>query len=58
MVKEPTVKINKICPTCFAETGYSIVLEENDRGILTCPRNPQHKFKVNKEGFLEKTEAW
>ena len=52
-----TVKINTICPACFAETGQSIVMQEKE-GIYYCPQNPEHRFKRNSDGFLEKTDSW
>jgi|GEM_PF-1292265 len=51
------IKINTICPACFAETGQSIVMEEKN-GIWYCPRNPEHRYKKNKQDFLEKTDSW
>ncbi len=52
-----TVKINTICPGCFAETGHSIVMQEKE-GIYYCPKNPEHRYKRNADGFLEKTDSW
>ena len=52
-----TVKINTICPGCFAESGHSVVMQEKE-GIYFCPLDSSHKFKRNNEGFLEKTESW
>ena len=51
------IKINTICPSCFAEAGHSVVMQEKE-GIYFCPRNTEHKYKRNNDGFLEKTELW
>ncbi len=57
MAKNPTVKYNVVCPACYAETGYSIVMRE-ENGIYYCPNNPSHKYKLDENGFLVKTESW
>ena len=57
MPKESTMKMNKVCPACYADTGYSIVLDE-DKDVLKCPKNASHKYKMNEDGFLERVEGW
>ena len=54
---ETTVKINKVCPHCYSETGYSIVMAmENNRWY--CPKNARHQFTENEDGFLEIIKTW
>jgi hypothetical protein len=45
-------KIKDTCPGCFSETGYSIVLKECEGGAYSCPQNPEHRYKKDKDGFL------
>ncbi|MEM3411746.1 MAG: hypothetical protein QW735_02215 [archaeon] len=47
------VKMLQVCPICFSTTGASIVLEDNGQGVLVCPQNAAHKFRVDTNGFLE-----
>jgi hypothetical protein len=46
------LKYKSPCPACFAQTGFSIVLEELPDGTYQCPKYPEHKFKRDKQGFL------
>ena len=57
MPKKATVKMNAICPGCYANTGFSIVMQEENE-IYKCPKDSDHKYKKNSEGFLEKTNTW
>ncbi len=47
-----TTEKKEACPTCFSETGQSIILKkEGDEYV--CSRNPNHRFKrEEKDGFL------
>lgn len=47
------LKYKSSCPTCFSQTGQSIVMEEKD-GIYTCPKNKSHKFTKDEEGFWKR----
>ena len=59
MPKGCTMKMNKVCPACYSDTGYSIVLDETDpNGVFKCPNNAQHKYKLSEDGFLERVEGW
>jgi hypothetical protein len=46
------LKYKSPCPACFAQTGFSIVLEELPDGTYQCPKYPEHKFKRDGQGFL------
>lgn len=54
---ECTVKINKVCPMCFSEKGFSIVLAEEKEKFF-CPKDARHQFKLDKDGFLEISKTW
>ena len=57
MEKGSTVKINKVCPRCFSERGFSVVLIDEKEKYF-CPKDARHQFKANKEGFLEIVKTW
>ena len=54
---ESTVKINKVCPMCFSEKGFSIVLTQEKERFF-CPKDARHEFRLNKDGFLEIVKRW
>jgi len=42
------------CPKCTMEKGISIrLVEDGERGELTCSLNPKHRFRIGSSGFLE-----
>ncbi|MBI1973562.1 hypothetical protein HYS54_02000 [Candidatus Micrarchaeota archaeon] len=47
------MKMKDTCPTCFSETGFSVVMSD-EKGIYYCPKNAQHRFKKNNDGFFER----
>ncbi|MEM0372907.1 MAG: hypothetical protein QXO69_03685 [archaeon] len=57
MPRESTVKMNTVCPQCYTETGFSIVMK-NENDLFQCPKNASHKYRKNEDGFLERTEKW
>ena len=57
MPKEATVKMNTVCPQCYTETGFSIVMADENE-VFRCPKNANHKYRKNDDGFLEKAEKW
>jgi len=48
-------EIIEVCRACYSENGYGVRLKqkEGEDGVLVCPHNPAHKYKVV-DGFLEK----
>ena len=39
------------CPKCYGEKMVTILLQEREDGVLVCPRNPNHRFTLNKDGM-------
>lgn len=46
------MKVRPVCPKCFSKFGFSIPLEERDN-VFNCTKDSTHRFKRDKEGFLE-----
>ena len=46
------MKVSPVCPKCFAKFGFSIKLEERE-SVYHCTKDGSHRFKRDKEGFLE-----
>ena len=48
------LKYQEICPRCFSEKGFSVALKLIDEEVYQCSKDHMHRFKKNKEGFMEK----
>ena len=48
------VRYKSPCPSCFSETGFSVIMEEMDDGTHRCPKNEFHQFERDDDGFWKK----
>lgn len=42
----------KICPKCNMESSIASELKEDKSGEFICKKNPAHRFKLDKDGWL------
>ena len=42
----------RICTTCLISTGMNCLLSKKD-DVFVCTNNPQHRFRMEKDGFLK-----
>ena len=40
-----------ICPTCRMDSSMNYQLSRKD-DVLVCTKDPQHRFRIGKDGFL------
>ncbi len=46
-------EIIEVCGACFSEKGFGIRLKQRGDGVLECPVNTNHRYRVV-DGFLER----
>ena len=50
-VDEMAVEYGMVCPECLMRTGMSSFLAKKE-GVMVCGKNPEHRYKVDKDGML------
>ncbi len=51
------MEMRKVCPICFSERGFSVVLEKRDE-LYLCPYEKSHVFRLDDKGNLIKTRVF
>ena len=44
--------MGRVCPKCNMESSIASVLREEKSGEFVCTKNPAHRFKLDKDGWL------
>ncbi|MCX6767448.1 MAG: hypothetical protein NTY90_01805 [Candidatus Micrarchaeota archaeon] len=46
-------EIIEVCQACYSEKGFGVRLKKTDDGLLECPVDNGHRYRVV-DGFLER----
>lgn len=47
------MQYKKICPACYRASGFSVPMTKEGE-VWQCTKDHMHRFKENKDGFLDK----
>ena len=50
------MRFRDVCPTCFIQSGFSIEMKKDEKGVFHCPNDGGHRFKKDSDGYWKKAE--